>query len=459
MSVVNTSPHTGAYLAEFERLAAARAAGEPAWLRTLRGRGIEHFASVGFPTTRDEEWKFTSVAPIAERAFSAATGDAGAVTAAQVADWAAVEGGYRLVMVDGVCAPALSGGTLPPGVRVSSLRALLSDAADGVTAGGEAQVGRLAPADRYAFTSLNTAFFQDAAVVTVARNAIVEAPISILFVATGSSADGGKAPITHPRLIIVAGDNSQAHVVETYVSASGGAYFTNAVTEVVAGAGAVIDHYKVQRESLAAFHIGSMYVQAGRDSAVTSHSIALGGALVRNDVMAVLGGEGGDCTLNGLYVTDGRRLIDNHTTIDHATPHCTSHELYKGILGGHSRAVFNGKIIVRPDAQKTDAKQTNKALLLSDDARINTKPQLEIFANDVKCTHGATVGQLDEDALFYLRARGLDRRQARDLLIHAFAGDVLNRMKVGSLREALERELQAALPADTVAGGESAARR
>ena len=203
-----------------------------------------------------------------------------------------------------------------------------------------------------------------------------------------------------------------------------------------------------------------MHLNAQRSATVSSHSFSLGGKLVRNDANAVLDGEGAEVTLNGLYLADGDRLVDNHTTIDHAKAHCPSHEIYKGILGGNARAVFNGKIIVRQDAQKTDAKQTNRALLLSDDASVNTKPQLEIFADDVKCTHGAAIGQLDEDALFYLRARGLDRRQARDLLIHAFAGDVLNRVRIEPLRQTLERELIEALPADTVTGGaEGAARR
>ncbi len=447
MSVVQASPHTSSYLADYERLTGAR---EPAWLRGLRTRGIDRFAQIGFPTSRDEEWKFTSVAPIAETRFTLAPGNAAAVSAPQVAQWTGLSSGYRLVMVDGVFAPALSSGTLPAGVTVTNLRSIIATDAAAL----EPHLARYAPADRYSFTALNTAFFPDAAVVSVAARTVVEAPIAVVFVSSGAP-----NTVSHPRLLILVGDNSQVRVVETYVGASANSYFTNAVTEVVTGAGAVVDHYKVQRESAAAYHIGSMYVQATRDSAFSSHSISLGGALVRNDVTAVLGGEGGDCTLNGLYVADGRRLVDNHTTIDHATPHCTSHELYKGILGGFSRAVFNGKIIVRPDAQKTDAKQTNKALLLSDNARINTKPQLEIFANDVKCTHGATVGQLDEDALFYLRARGLDRRQARDLLIHAFAGDVLNRMKIESLRTALEGELQAALPADAAAARESAAAR
>jgi Fe-S cluster assembly protein SufD len=220
------------------------------------------------------------------------------------------------------------------------------------------------------------------------------------------------------------------------------------VTEIIAGEDAIIDHYKVQEESVDAFHVASMHIHAARSSTVSTHAFTLGGRLVRNDIVAVLDGEGAECTLNGLYLADGERLVDTHTTIDHAKPHCPSHEVYKGIIGGKARAVFNGKIIVRPDAQKTNAKQTNRALLLSDHATINTKPQLEIFADDVKCTHGAAIGQLDEDALFYLRARGLTFFEARDMLIHAFAGEILDRVRIEPLKKALEGELYAQLARD-----------
>src|SRR5262249_16847744 len=250
------------------------------------------------------------------------------------------------------------------------------------------------------------------------------------------------------RLLVVAGANSQMSIVETYVGAGGKQYFTNSVTEVVVGERAIVNHYKVQDESDASYHIATVQAVAGRDSRLHAHSVGFGGALVRNDVIVTLAGEGGECSLNGLYVADGSRLVDNHTAIHHATPHCDSREVYKGVLTGHARAVFNGKIIVRPDAQKTDAKQTNKALLLSGDAQINTKPQLEIFANDVKCTHGAAIGQLDEDSLFYLRARGIAEGDARTLLIHAFASDVLGGIKNEALRGRLQRILDDKLNID-----------
>ena len=371
MTLVQSTPHTDAYLAEFDRLAAAGSATGPGWLRKLRQKGIDHFADVGFPTTREEEWKFTSVAPIADRSFAPAQDGQGGLTSGQVESWAGALGGYRLVLVNGAYAPQFSNGELPAGVHVSSLGSVLATNPAAV----EPYLGRFATPDRQAFTALNTGFLQDGAFVWIPPGTIIEQPISLLFV----SASPDTCSVSHPRVLIVAGDRSQARIVESYVGPPGQEYFTNAVTEVAVGAGAVVDHYKLQRESQRAYHIGNMYVHGTRDSAFSSHSIAFGGALVRNDVVAVLDGEGGDYTLNGLYVAEGRRLIDNHTTIDHAKPHCGSHEVYKGILGGHARAVFNGKIIVRPDAQKTDAKQTNKALLLSDDAQINTKPQTRDF--------------------------------------------------------------------------------
>jgi len=256
--------------------------------------------------------------------------------------------------------------------------------------------------------------------------------------------------MTHPRILVILGNNSQASVVETFVGGDATRYFTNAVTEIVVGENAGLEHYRLQCEGTDAQHVSAVLVRAQRAARYASHSITLGGALVRNDLTAVLEGEGVECTLNGLYAADAERLVDNHTTIDHVRPHCGSREMYKGILADRSRGVFNGKIIVRPDAQKTDAKQTNRALLLSEDARINTKPQLEIFANDVKCTHGAAVGQLDDEALFYLRSRGLGEGTARRLLTHAFAADVLNRMGLEAVRtmvdQRLQRQITRALP-------------
>ncbi len=292
------------------------------------------------------------------------------------------------------------------------------------------------------FAWLNTGLFQDGVLVHVPAGIVVDRPIQIHI-----ASDAGTDPtVSHPRVLVMAGENSQVSIVESYGGPEGQTYFTNAITEVLVGPGAIVHHVKVQRESRKAFHVAGTFARLGRGSVFASHNISLGGGIVRNDIAAVLDGEGAEATLNGLYLADGDRLVDTHTVIDHAKAHCPSHELYKGVLGGKARAVFNGKIFVRQDAQKTDAKQTNKALLLSDDAQVNTKPQLEIFADDVKCTHGAAIGQLDEDALFYLRARGIGRLAARDLLIRAFAGEVIQQVKPESIHDRLEALMLENLP-------------
>ena len=254
--------------------------------------------------------------------------------------------------------------------------------------------------------------------------------------------------MSHPRNLIVAEANSQVSIVESYFGLNDETYFTNAVTEIVVNDNAIVDHYKLQRESMHAFHFSTLQVQQSRSSSFSTHSIALGGALVRNDVNTVLNGEGAEATLDGLYVVSGQQHVDNHTRIEHAKPHCSSRELYKGILDQKARAVFNGRIIVRPDAQKTDSKQTNKNLLLSEEALANTNPQLEIYADDVKCTHGATIGQLSADALFYMRARGIGLDTARNLLTYAFANEITNRIKIEPLRAELEMLLFSRLPTD-----------
>jgi len=409
-----------------------RPQGGPRWLDDLRSRGAARFAALGIPTVRDEEWRFTNVSPIAAIDFKPAGQISG--TAARLDGFAYTDAPVRLVVVNGRFDTTLSRlKGLPAGVHVGSLADALTDYADIV----QRYFGQLADVNTRGFTALNTAFVQDGAFVHVPDGLAIEAPIHVIFV-TGS--DDGPV-MAHPRTLIVAGAGSQVTVIESYVGGPGETYFSNAVSEVFVGENAGVDHYKIQEESLDAFHIGALHVHTSRSARFSSHSFALGGRIVRNDAHAILDGEGGDCTLNGLYLADRERLIDNHTAIDHAKPHCGSHEVYKGILGGSARAVFNGKIIVRQDAQKTDAKQTNRALLLTDGATINTKPQLEIFADDVKCTHGAAIGQLDDEAIFYLRARGMTFAEARDMLIHAFAAQVLDGVAVEPLRAALETEL------------------
>jgi Fe-S cluster assembly protein SufD len=442
------------YKAEFEKARARRPHAEPARIGRARDEALSRFLASGFPTTKNEDWKFTSVEKIATRTFALAGEPDTARPVGRYQDISPFQlsdvFGAELVFVDGQYAPALSTvSSLPAGAQAGSL-ATYSDAVI------EKHLGRVAPVDRQPFIALNTAFFADGAFVNVPARTVVEKPIHVLFISSGNGVSSTndlrpQLAMAHPRVLIALGDQSQAAVVESYAGPAGAEYFTNVVTEVVLGEQSVLDHYKLQHESNQAFHIGAVYIHAGRGSNCASHSVSLGGALVRNDVVAVLGGEGGQCTLNGLYLVDGQRHVDNHTTIDHAMPHCDSREIYKGILADKSRGVFNGKIIVRPDAQKTDAKQTNRALLLSEDAQINSKPELEIFANDVKCTHGAAVGQLDKDAVFYLRTRGISLVEARHMLIHAFAGDVLNRLPLLAVRRGVEdvlhRQLDEALQA------------
>ncbi len=402
----------------------------PAWLPPLQRAAESRFAELGFPGRNDEEWRFTDIRPIAEIPFHPASPDMVAPEAVEAFSFPGIP---QIVFVNGRYAPDLSTITrLPAGVTVTPLSHALRGS------GGllEPHLGRYANFERHPFVALNTAFFEDGAFVYLPRDAAIEQPIHVLYLATEGNS------VSHPRTLIVAEENSGATLVESYAGVQDAVYFTNAVTEVVLAEHANIDHYKLQRESDSAFHIAQMNVRLNRSSTFSSHSITFGGAITRNDVLAMLGAEHIECTLNGLYIVDGRRLVDNHTTIDHAMPNCNSHEVYKGILDGRSRGVFNGKIFVRQDAQKTDAKQTNRTLLLSENAQINTKPQLEIFADDVKCTHGATVGQLNADQLFYLRTRGLPLAQARALLVYAFASDIVSRIRVEAVREALDSQLQ-----------------
>ena len=411
---------------------------EPAFgsdrVRAMREQAFAAFAANGFPTSRDEEYKFTNVSAIAEAPF----GCQGAAEPTRKAlEPFLFDGAIRtqIVIVNGRLSKTLSSmEALPRGVTVDQIT-------DAVTAAPSAAAGVLATTP---FVALNTALFGRPIVMMVPPHAKVDEPIRVLFVNT----PGEHRMMAATRLMVVAGELSELTLVESYVGLAGtGQGFTNAVTDVILMEGAIVDHYKIQRETTTAFHVGAMFVQCDRNSNFTSHSFATGGKLVRNDVFATLDGEGAECTLNGLYLAGGDALIDNHTSIDHAKAHCPSHEVYKGILSGNAKAVFNGKITVRPDAQKTDAKQTNKALLLSDSATINTKPQLEIFADDVKCTHGAAIGQLDDDAMFYLRARGIAEVDARNILIHAFAGDILDRIKIDAVKQRVEKVVYAALGA------------
>jgi Fe-S cluster assembly protein SufD len=411
-----------------------RAAAEPAWLGGLRKGAMDRFASLGFPTTHNEDWKYTNVAAIAKLAVRPAPEAKLTRKDLDRLPLANLGCGVRLVFLNGRFSPELSAvDGMPAGVRAASLAAVLKNG----SAALENHIARYAGFEENAFVALNTALFEDGALIEIAKGTVVEEPIHLVFL----TAAGGDPWVAHPRNLILAGRGSQAAVIETYVTAGEGVHFTNAVTEIVAAEGAVTEHYKLQDEGAQAFHVGTIQVLQERSSALTSHNVGFGAALARNDVNGVLDGEGAECMLNGLYVTTGKQHVDNHSTLDHAKPNCNSRELYKGILDGQGTGVFNGKIIVHKDAQKTNALQSNKNLLLSADSAVNTKPQLEIFADDVRCTHGATVGQLDKDALFYMQTRGIPREAARDLLTYAFAGELFDRMKWAPARERLEQEL------------------
>jgi len=414
------------YREDFERLAAG-----PDWLQTLRKQGMERFQALGFPTTKNEDWHFTSVAPIAERTFRLSDSAAPAgIKRSDLDRFNFGESGWHtLVFVNGAFSEDLSSATeLGSGVRASSL----SRAIESGTPGIERHLGKIAVFEQHSFTALNTAFISDGTYIEVAADTVVEQPIHLVFVSNGEG-------VSHPRNLIVAGRHSRATVIESYVSLRDSGYFTNAVTEISLGEGAHLDHYKLQRESESAFHVGTVQIREERNSQLHSFSLAVGGSLARTNIYTSLDGDAATCTLNGLYLTDGAQHIDNQTSIEHIAPNCPSHELYKGVLDGRSHGVFNGKVYVHPEAQKTDGKQSNNNLLLSPNARVDTKPQLEIFADDVKCTHGATVGRLDDVAMFYLNSRGIGPETARMLLTYAFAADVLETIELEPLKRELEK--------------------
>src|SRR2546425_216308 len=447
------------YFANFAALEKKLASSDPAWLRPIRKAAIDRFGELGLPTTKNEEWKYTSVAPIARTAFEPAPPDVAFsyFRPAPSADSAAAQ----LVFVNGRAFKDALTGALPSGVSVTNLAAAL-DGNGPSAALLEQHLARYAKFDDHAFVALNTAFIEDGAFIEIPKDTVLDKPIYLNFV---SAPKNGHPAVSHPRNLILVGQGAQASFVEVHLGVDtppeasnlelGSVYFTNAVTEVVAGENAKVEYARIEQESAQAFHVATLQFQQERSSVVHSTSIQFGGALVREEVETVLGGEGAESTLNGLYVISGRQHVDNHTTLDHAKPHCGSRELYKGVLDGASTGVFNGKIIVRKDAQKTDSKQSNKNLLLSEDSVINTKPQLEIYADYVKCTHGATIGQIDVDALFYLRSRGIGVNEARALLTQAFASDVIDKVKFGPLREHLKDALRARLAAGQKSGAPS----
>jgi Fe-S cluster assembly protein SufD len=427
----STTDSLAPYLTAFESL---RNRG-PDWLNAIRRAGMSHFTELGFPTTRHEDWIYTSIAPIAKLAFKPALAPTSVAPVAARLDTFTFAGltGPRLVFVNGHFAPELS--TVPTrddGVRITNLAAAISSDAHLV----ESHLAHYARTDESGFSALNTAFFQDGAFIHVPAGKVVAEPVHLLFITAP-----GETNTAHPRNLIVAGANAQLKVIESYYSANNTPHLTNALTEISVGPGALVEHCKFQEENLESFHVATVQAQLARDSRFVTHSISTGARLARHNINLVMTGPGVDCLMNGLYLVGGKQLVDHHTVADHAQPHCASHEFYHGILGGHSRGVFNGKIFVRKDAQKTDAKQTSRNLLLTDTAQIDTKPQLEILADDVKCTHGATIGQLNDEAVFYCRSRGISEVNARRLLTHAFASEIINRITIEPVRDHLEQVL------------------
>jgi Fe-S cluster assembly protein SufD len=390
------------------------------------------FTSLGFPTPKIEEWKYTNLEPIVAFDFSRRDGATKKVAEAELLTRAFADASAtRLVFLNGVYAPELSlRDRLPEGVRLQSL----AESIKGDDEFLSTQLGRYASYRRQSLVALNTAFLGDGAVLVMPPGRRLAEPIHLIYV---SGAGGGQL-VTHPRTLIFLGAGSEAKIVESYIGITRESYFCNAVTELIAEKDSVAEHCRVQREGEAAFHTGTFEAKLARGAHLTAHAVTLAGSLVRNDVHVSLDGEGAECVLNGLYLGSGRQHIDNSTVIEHVKPRASSFELYKGILNGAAHGVFNGKIVVHKDAQKSDARQVNKNLLLSDDAVVNTKPQLEIHADDVKCSHGSTIGQIDPDALFYFRSRGLGLAEARRLLSSAFAADVVARIKVASLRQHLD---------------------
>jgi Fe-S cluster assembly protein SufD len=421
-------------------LKAAAIFGEPEWLSAARQLALDRFTQTGLPTTKDEDWRFTNVSPVSELSFQPADRwKEGAITSETFPQLALSRfANRRLVFVDGHYARELSSVAEHEGVTITSL----TDAIAHHPAQLEMHLFRSAEKNTTPFAALNTALFQDGAFIHITKDQKIAEPIQIYHIATAEAA--GNA--VYPRCLIVVEKGTVATITESYLSFGEASRLTSAMTEIVVGDNATIEYLKFQDESPAVFHFGKLAIRAGRDSHTDLHSMAFGAKLSRTNIRATLAGEGAECILNGLYLVGDERTADHYMIVDHVVPHGTSHEYFNGILSDKAKGVFHGRIIVQPDAQKTDAKQTNKNLLLSDDATVDTKPQLEIYADDVKCTHGATVGQLSDEALFYLRSRGIPLDKARQMLIYAFAGEIIDRIRCEPLRRELAESVLSRLP-------------
>ncbi len=431
------------YLEAFDAFQGKRASGDPAYVRARRQEAIERFGALGFPTARrgNEAWKYTDVGPLARIPFQLADPHGSAqLKPGQLRNVAFGNAGWpKLVFVDGIYSEDLS--NLPGtynGVTICNLAEAMAYRSEVV----EEHLGRLASLDENGFTALNSAFVHDGAFVHVSKDYEVELPLLIINLSSGKQPDS----VSHPRALIVAEEGADAMVVEMHLALKGSRYFTNAVTEVVASPGATVHHFRVQRQSNQAYHIATIKAEVGRGSCFDSAAVDLGSALARNNLGVTMVGEEGFAELNGLYLVGNAQHVDNEVIIDHTAPHTKSRELYKGILDGKSRSVFHGSIIVRKGAQKVNASQADKNLLLSEQAEADTKPAFWIYADDVKCGHGAANGQLDESALFYLQARGIDRATARTMLVRAFAREIIQLIDLAPLRTYLDRQVMKAIP-------------
>jgi Fe-S cluster assembly protein SufD len=425
----------GAILNVFEEFERAGHGTTPSWLQALHKGGISHFIELGFPTTRQEEWRFTNVGPIARTEWQLASPEERLNDPAILSKLLPDVPGKKMVFVDGQFSKELSykhSGAVQ-GLRVQNIHEAIRSTFPLLMH----SLARYARYDENPFAALNTAFLNDGAVLLAPPRTVEAEPVYIFYVSTGTKPNA----MTHPRTLIVAQRDSRLKVIEHYVTLGSATSLTNAVTEIVLEESATLEHIKIQDESLQTYHIAMIQAQQARKSQLLSHSISMGGLLTRNNINCVLDGEHLESTLNGLYIGRDNQVVDHHTAIFHNKPNCNSHEYYHGILDGRSQGVFNGKIFVRPEAQKTDARQTNRNLLLSEEATVDTKPQLEIFADDVKCTHGATIGQLDPESIFYLRARGIGLEIARRMLLHAFASEIVNRISIAPIRDRLDAQL------------------
>ena len=429
MNVTVTHPYVAALLAGSGALPKSPAA----WLDARRAAALERANALSVPTTRDEEWRFTDLTPLTKLQVQPVAA-AVKVSAADIAAHVVPEAAMRLVFVDGVPAPELAQqGKLPAGVTVIAL----SDALKSHAALVEPYLAKLAAGEQELFTALNTAFLQHGVFIHLAKDAQLKAPIHLLFVAAGNGV------AAYPRCLIVTESGAEACVIEDYVALGDEAYLTNAVTEIAVAPNASLRHIKLQRESQKAFHISNCAVTLAKDARFQSHAVTLGARLSRNNLNVSQQGEGVNVEIDGLALIGGRQTADTHTLLDHAKPHGVCKQTHKTIVGGAGHAVFNGKVFVREGAQLTDSSQQSRNLLLSDKARVDTKPQLEIYADDVKCAHGAAVGQLDAEHLFYLKSRGLPEAQARNLLTYAFGAEIIDHIPVPSLVVALEKLVMA----------------